>query len=440
MTENIATELHNLLNNNTDIWEWEKITASLQSQIMTTFPTDKPPRYLVAPHNQQALSQILQYSHQHQYPLLLCGNGSKLDWGGFLSKNVELVVTTSKLNRIIDYAVEDLTITVESGVKLANLQSMLQENQQFLPLDGIYPETATIGGIIATADTGSWRQRYGGVRDLLLGISFVRADGAIAKAGGRVVKNVAGYDLMKLFTGSYGTLGAIAQATLRLYPLPSDSLSILVTGEDSQIQKFIQFLLASPLTPTAADLISSSLVKQLTNQSTIGLLLRFQSISISIEYQAKQVESVASQLELTSETYKNDLETNLWQRLKKMMEIKNHSQTITAKIGIIKDRAPNFLANFAQTTNHQGLAIIHLNSGNGKVIITGENLDEQILKIRSICQQNQGFLSILTGPKSLKQKIDIWGYTGNSLTIMEKLKQKFDPNYLLNPGRFLGNI
>ncbi len=119
---------------------------------------------------------------------------------------------------------------MQAGLKLADLQAFLAPSGQFLPLDPSYADNATIGGIIATADAGTWRQRYGGVRDLILGFSFIRHDGEIAKAGGRVVKNVAGYDMMKLFTGSYGTLGIIDQITLRLYPETANSETLIITG------------------------------------------------------------------------------------------------------------------------------------------------------------------------------------------------------------------
>jgi glycolate oxidase FAD binding subunit len=122
------------------------------------------------------------------------------------------------MQQLIEHAVGDLTVTVEAGMQFAHLQAQLAKLGQFLALDPDFPQSATMGGIVATASTGSLRQRYGSVRDQLLGINFVRADGQVASAGGRVVKNVAGYDLMKLFTGAYGTLGAISSVTFRVHP------------------------------------------------------------------------------------------------------------------------------------------------------------------------------------------------------------------------------
>jgi glycolate oxidase FAD binding subunit len=192
-------KLESLLDPQTEISHWEQLNPDLQSQITRAIRNDQP-SYWLAPSTVEDLSQIVSHAAQIKSPMLLCGNSSKLGWGG-LVKQADFVLSTQKLNRILDHAIADLTVTVEAGVKLSDLQAFLQPHRQFLPIDPSYPEQATIGGIVATADSGSWRQRYGGIRDLVLGCSIVRWDGKVAKAGGKVVKNVAGYDLMKLLLG-----------------------------------------------------------------------------------------------------------------------------------------------------------------------------------------------------------------------------------------------
>ena len=142
----------------------------------------------------------------------------------------------ANLNQVVEHGEEDLVITVQAGMKIKDLNNFLASKGQFLPIDPFFEEEATVGGVVATANNLSWRQRYGGVRDLILGLSFVRADGEVVKAGGKVVKNVAGYDLMKLFTGSYGSLGIITQVTFRLYPLVAHSSSIFVGGGKGRVK------------------------------------------------------------------------------------------------------------------------------------------------------------------------------------------------------------
>ena len=324
-------------------------------------------------------------------------------------------------------------------MKLVDLQAKLRSHNQFLPIDTNYGD-ATLGGIVATADTGSWRQRYGGVRDLLLGLSFVRADGEIAKAGGRVVKNVAGYDLMKLFTGAYGTLGIITQLTFRTYPLIANSQTLVLTGNAGAIAKISQTIRNSGLTPTAMDLLSSQVVSRLDLSKSTGLILRWQTIPESIEQQVSEVKAIAQQLDLTSNTYRDETEEKLWQDCTDTINTLHTPAAITCKIGIAPAAAVSL---FEKIDNYSVLARIHASSGIGQLQIESDsNLDlkmqlDYINNLRSHCQQNQGFLTILNAPKELKQQADIWGYSGNGIKTMQAIKNKFDPQNILNPGRFI---
>jgi glycolate oxidase FAD binding subunit len=421
---------HEILSGDTLSPQWKE---SLEKAIAPSSPF---PSYLLSPATQEALSEVVKRSGENHWVILPCGSGSKLNWGG-LVKNPQLVVSTQRLNRIIDHAVDDLTVTVESGVKLAELQAILREKKQFLPLDPAYPDAATIGGIVATADTGSWRQRYGGVRDLVLGLSFVRADGEIAKAGGRVVKNVAGYDLMKLFTGSFGTLGIISQVTFRLYPLPEASITLVVTGEKNAISSTTQTLRNSGLTPTRADLLSPSLVNYLQLEQEMGLILRFQSIPESTTAQTTQIESLAQQLGLQVSIFQDEEESNLWQRLQNIMRLPGTKESVTCKIGVLPTAIVNLLEQLDKLTHKQGFGMINISSGLGYLHLDAGM--SQISKLRLLCQQEKGFLSILEAPSSLKQQLEPWGYTGNSLELMQKIKQKFDSNNIFNPGKLFQN-
>lgn len=433
MTDAIAPELETLVGS-ADIICWETAQPRWKRAVEKAIAPNQAPSYIIYPHTPEALSETIQIARDRRWAVLPCGSGSKLGWGG-LVKAVELVVSTERLNRVIEHAVGDLTVTVEAGVKLAELQRLLNQFNQFLPLDPAYADAATIGGIVATADTGSWRQRYGGVRDMVLGLSFVRADGQIVKAGGRVVKNVAGYDLMKLFTGSYGTLGAISQVTLRGYPLPEASGTILITGQ-SAIATAAQFLRSSALTPTAADLLSAGLVQSLDIGRGVGLIARFQSIPESVKEQIAQLEAMAHQLGLQVEEISGARESQLWERLQQI-HVSTVDSGITCKIGVLPIAAPNVLNQLDTLTSQQGLGLIGVSSGLGKLYLS--QLPE-IEKMRSLCEENQGFLTVLAAPISIKQQLDPWGYTGNALEMMRKLKQQFDSETIFSPGRFVGGI
>jgi glycolate oxidase FAD binding subunit len=428
MTTAIATQLKSITDTeiielgDADIY-WHKIYQVVDSS---------KPIYLLFPQTIPALAAIVTLASEHQWRILICGHASKINWGK-ITQDIQLVVSTQKCDRLIEHAVGDLTVTVEAGMKLADLQSKLRSHNQFLPLDNNYA-SATLGGIVATADAGSWRQRYGGVRDLLLGISFVRADGKIAKAGGRVVKNVAGYDLMKLFTGAYGTLGIITQLTFRLYPEVSTSKTMVLMGKAPQIAQATQMLRNSGLTPTAMDLLSVTVVQQLDLGSAMGLMIRWQTIPESIQQQIFQVTANAQQLGLATSIYQDELETKLWQECGEIINLPESAETVTCKLGIAPTKAVELLA---QISDRQSdiLARVHAGSGLGRLQLkTNYGSLEQL---RSYCQQHQGFLSILDAPSVVKQQMDVWGYSGNALKTMAGIKNQFDPQNILNPDRFI---
>lgn len=422
--------LAGIINLENKVIPWEELGQTVQERVGLTIDQTHP-SYMVYPQTQEELSGIIATANSNRWRVLTCGGMTKINWGGLTS--TDIIVSTEHINKLIEHAVGDLTITVEAGIKFREIQEILGNRGQTLGLDPAFPEHATIGGIVATGDTGSLRQRYGGVRDQLLGITFVRADGKIAKAGGRVVKNVAGYDLMKLFTGAYGTLGVISQVTLRVYPLPETSGTVILTGQPEPISRVAKILQSSQLTPTQADLISHGLVSQLGLGDGIGLIVRFQSIESSVQQQLQRCSTMGKELGLTSTVYlgnQTKQEASLWQQLPELIYNCGHNGEITAKIGVLPTAAVSIISQI-----HYGL--IHLNSGLGLVRLENEN---PVLTLRSLCQENLGFLSILSAPVTIKKNMDVWGYNANSVEIMRRIKQQFDPNSILNPGRFVAGI
>jgi glycolate oxidase FAD binding subunit len=420
---------------------WEDVPISQQKSILQAISDEKPlrvyasptpPSCIVYPHTTEQLAQVITEAHRNKWRVLPCGSGSKLNWGG-LVKDVDVVVSTERLNQLIEHAVGDLTVTVEAGMKFSRLQEMLVNSRQFLALDPITQNTATIGGIVATGDTGSLRQRYSSVRDQLLGITFIRADGQIAKAGGRVVKNVAGYDLMKLFTGSYGTLGVISQVTFRVYPMQEISGTVVLTGDAKAISQAANVLRGSALTPTQADLLSTQLVSSLGLGQGLGLIARFQSIAESVKEQSNRLLEVGKQFGLKGTICSAADEADLWRILREQMHSSANESAITCKIGVLPTSAVEVLT---QTD----VGWVHVASGLGVLRFEGDNKIDEVLGIRNLCQANGGFLTILEAPVKVKQQLDVWGYTGNAVQLMRLIKEQFDKEYILSPGRFVGGI
>ena len=415
------------------ICRWQDTEPFWQERVEKAVAPDTKIHCTVYPNTQEELAAVIAWAQQHRCAVLPCGSGSKLDWGG-LVKGVKIAVSTARLNRLVEHAVGDLTVTAEAGMKFADLQLLLAAAGQFLPIDPAYPQEATLGGIVATADAGSLRHRYRGVRDLLLGITFVRSDGKIAVAGGRVVKNVAGYDLMKLFTGAYGTLGVISQVTFRVYPLPESSGTVVLTGEVNALSQTAQILLSSALTPSAIDLLSPQLVAKLGLGKGTGLIVRFQSIAPSVKQQSARLLEVAEKLGLQGTNWGENDEHQLWQRLPETMWDSGTKSAIICKIGIRPSEAVTAI-------NELPVQDAWIHAGSGLGVLRFENATAQtLLQVRRGCEAKGGFLTVLAAPTDIKQQLDVWGYTGSAIDLMRRIKQQFDPETLLIPHRFISGI
>lgn len=418
--ETIKKQLHNQDLEFIEIFDWGQ-ESPWKECIEASELKNGLPRYIIVPNTKKMLSQFLKICCKNKWRILPLGNGSKLHWGK-LPSGARVLVSTHKLNKIIEHAQDDLTITIQSGMKIKDLQDFLASFNQFLPIDPIYPQFATVGGVVATANTGSLRQRYGGVRDLILGISFCRSDGEEAKAGGKVVKNVAGYDLMKLFTGSYGNLAIITEVTFRLFPVPSDSITLLLTGNQEKIGQLQKKICASALTPTSADLLSESLINGLNLDFSLGLALRFQGIEESVSQQSARVKQWAEDIGLFIHQWDSEKELDLWTRLKDMVFQGANNRGIICKVGILPTKITEL---FALT---QGYGFVNMGTGVGYVCLPKGIKNHQVRGIRNFCQDNEGYLTVLeSGASTIKQEIEPWGYVGNGLEMMKKIKSNFDP-------------
>jgi glycolate oxidase FAD binding subunit len=291
------------------------------------------------------------------------------------------------------------------------------------------------------------------VRDQCLGLSFVRADGQRAKAGGQVVKNVAGYDLMKLFTGSYGSLGVVTDLTLRLYPIPEASQTLFLQGESLPLGRLLSFLRDSTLTPTVLDGMGGELVTQLGGTAPVGLVIRFQSLAESVIAQVQQTREWAA--DLVVKVLSGEEETQFWRQLRRSLWSSAPTNiTVVAKVGGLPNQTVAQLekaAAIAQAAHLTFSGLIHSGSGVGTIRVSGAELDHLrngVLALRQHWQQAQGYLSILEAPYGLKQIVEVWGYGGNAMVSdrpvaiapMQQLKDKFDPYHCLNPGRFVGGM
>jgi glycolate oxidase FAD binding subunit len=441
-TDSVIQQLKQIVADD-QITPWASLTDAARSPLQSALVPTCQPACVVFPQTQTELAEFVACAHHNRWRILPYGSGTKLHWGG-LSDQIAIALSTTRLNRLIDHAVGDLTVTAEAGMTLATLQGILARGNQFLTVDPSYGDRATLGGIVATADTGSLRQRYNGVRDLLIGISFVRSDGKLTQAGGRVVKNVAGYDLMKLLTGSWGTLGVISQLTFRIYPLPPASQTVVLFGET--VGKAIAAIRASGLSPVALDCLTPTLTQELSlgsgsviNSSVINssaIICQFQTLDVSIATQTEQLIAIGEACGLQAIALTGAAETELWSKLRSCHE---SPTAIACKLGLLPTKLEEALGRI-QTELPGAIALFHAGSGLGWLNWQDPNpqsLLVPILKLRQFCQQNGGFLSVLNAPIELRQTMDLWGYNGNAIALMRGIKQQFDAENILSPGRFI---
>lgn len=433
---------------------WQRITQNLT-------PDSLAPVCILYPQSIAELSKIMAIAYEQRLRVLPCGNATKLDWGGLVSR-ADLVVSTSCLNQVIEHCVGDLTVTVQSGVKYQDLQGILAKQGQFLAIDPPYSADATIGGVLATGSAGSLRHRYNGVRDMCLGIEFVRSDGELTKAGGRVVKNVAGYDLMKLLTGSYGTLGIASTITFRLYPLPEFTQIVLMTGTAEAIAQAYQTISTSVLTPIACDLLSALAIAKISSEfnlgnslgQNIGLALQFASLKTSVLEQSDRLAKLAQELGLgfhvlpDYQQFWQSLATTMWRDDLRNCDRQDH---LVCKLGVLPSTAIATVQQCQEIFAGADFAALQIHMGSGLGILRVEGITDlvaiasQIAKVRNITDSCGGFLCILEAPQSLKfgngtlgtasNLETVWGYRGNARDLMVKIQQKFDPRGLLSCDR-----
>ncbi len=412
---------------------WNDLSPSLSLQVQASIASDQLPNCMVLPGTSEELGRVMALANKHGWQVLPTGQGSKLSWGG-LATGIDLIVGTARLNRVVEHAVGDFTVTVEPGLKVADLQRQLLEKGQFLAVDPAFEEVATVGGLVATADTGSLRQRYGGLRDMLIGVQFVRYDGAIAKAGGRVVKNVAGYDLMKLLTGAYGSLGILSELTFRLYPVQACSRTVVLSGGGLAIEAAAAEVRLSGLTPVALDVLSGSLTER-----SRSLVARFQGIEAGVDEQTERLRKIGTTHGMTFEQLDGADDEAFWRRSAQMIR----PDTVLCKVGLRPSGIP-WLIELADKVVPGAQVRLYGSSGLGWIQFDDDKSADSIVRgleeLRSHCQKNAGFLTLLQAPKAVKQRIDVWGYSGNALGMMSDIKQKFDPQNILSPGRFVGGL
>jgi glycolate oxidase FAD binding subunit len=389
------------------------------------------PQFVVEPGTEQELANVLKLANDAGLAVITRGGGTKLAWGN-PPQRADIVLTTARLNAILEYAWSDLTVTVESGCTIKQLRETLAEHGQRLALDALWPSRATVGGILSANDSGALRLRFGSLRDLVIGVTLALPDGTLAKSGGKVVKNVAGYDLPKLVTGALGTLGVVTRATFRLHPLPKESRTISCLASDpQQAQRLILAIQNSKLAHSA---LQVRFVESMLPQ--IDVL--FEATQAGLTAQVEQLKAILA----PSATV--DSGPPVWNARQELFSAAkdNESGAALAKISILPAQIAEAFEKLGSVAANeiQCNAVIQA-TGIGSVYLEAPPaaLADALKTLRDKFEAMGGSLMIAHRPAAMLS-IDAWGDPGDALPLMSAMKQQFDPKSTLNPGRFVGGL
>jgi glycolate dehydrogenase FAD-binding subunit len=376
---------------------------------------------VLAPESQVEVAAALRRAADARQSLLIRGAGTKLDWGRPAGR-VDVVLDMRRLNRVLAHEHGDMTATIEAGATLADTNRALARHGQWLPLDPPHAETATIGGILATNDSGPLRHRYGTPRDLLIGIELATTDGVLAKAGGRVVKNVAGYDLGKLVTGSFGSLAAIVSATFKLSPIPAASKTLRLDVADRRsLAAMVRAVMASQLEPMAFEISAPSA------GGALSALLRFASLPAVVDAQIERASALVSACATGVAVVDGDAQQALW---------RDHATRIWRDGDAALVRASWLPASIDAVAGAvDGELIGRAAIGAGVIRIGGDD-DAQVRAIDELRRSRDvGNVVVVRGSAALKRRIDVWPPHGDRQPVFDALKRALDPHHVLNAGR-----
>ena len=379
------------------------------------------PGLIARPTSTEQVSEVLRAAAAHRLTVVPRGRGTKMSWG-VPCESVDLVVDVSGMDRVLDHAAGDLIVATEAGARLSDVQDAVGKERQRLAVDETVPG-ASIGGSLATNASGPLRHVTGTMRDLLIGVTVVRADGVVAKAGGRVVKNVAGYDLGKLMIGSFGTLGVVTEALFRLHPLPDVQRWVTVPVADAaQTHDLVQVAVHSQAVPNAVEVDLPH-----GGQGTVSVLLAGKSDGV-----AGRVRTMSGLLGATSTT--SDSAPDGWAAYPWAAD--GTGLKLTFVLSGLPDVVSGAADVGADLRGSAGTGVLYAALPAGT---EPEQVAAAVERLRTVCTRHLGSAVVVDAPAPVKRAVDVWGPVP-ALDLMRRVKDQFDPDHRLAPGRFVGGI
>jgi len=427
------------------------------------------PRLVVYPSSAEQVAALLRCASERDLAVVPVRNGTKLGVGN-APRRYDLALSLKSLNRIWHYEPADLTVVVEPGMKLGDFQHFLARDGLWLPLDPRGGARASLGGILAANAAGPLRGRFGGPRDMVLGMKIATGDGKIIKTGGRVVKNVAGYDMAKLLIGSWGTLGVIVEVCFKLFTRPAARRTFVFhLGGLEAARDLRRQILKSPLGPlrmalvdgNAAEIVEGAGTKFETRNSKIetrssNFELRGSNFEFWLEAGGSQnvLARFARELEelargASVQMDKRDDATLVWDRIADFVTLvtENSKEAIVLRVPLPLDSSEEFLRMALDETQIRAF-VSQPGSGVVTLVLSGEasggnwptSAASSVAKLRDLAEKLGGTMAVEHCPAEWKPLIDVWGRPGNDVEIMRQVKAVWDTKGVLSPGRFVGGI
>lgn len=396
--------------------------VSLSSDVRQFAVDGLEPRAVVVPSSVDDVPAVLAAAARAGAAVIPWGGGTHMALGN-PPETYDLALDLRGLDAVVEYEPADLTVSVEAGMRLSELQRRLAEHGQWLPLDPSVRPEATVGGVLAANVSGPARVRYGTMRDLLIGVRFATPGGEIVHSGGRVVKNVAGYDLGKLQIGALGTLGVIVEATFKVAPLPESTRWLALSSDDLRSLMSISFDVRDRNLA-----VTGIVVARAPEDPAWTLHIRCAAGAAAVERSVREIEELASAAGVSCRTED---------------EMTAASQAVDDAIRVRCSVTPSASEELLAILSQAGAAIESYPTAGVTYasLPAGSVTAPELRGLRSFCMlEGRGALVLEAGPPEIKRALEVWGDPPAGFELMQNLKAEFDPDRTLNPGRYLGGI
>lgn len=397
------------------------------------------PVAVVRPADAEQIAATLRLCAEHGAAVVPWGGGTAMSVGN-LPRAVDIVLRTDRLAAVVEHDHQNLTVTAQAGITLGTLGAALAAHNQFLPLEPPQAEAATAGGAVAVNLNGPRRMRYGSARDFVIGMRAALPDGTVIRAGGKTVKNVAGYEMGRLFVGSLGTLGVLTELTFKVSPLPETSRTMALWARDpAALSAVADQLSASALIPSAVALVNPAAVRALGRDGW-GLLVRAEGVEPAVARHERDISGWASGPGLEVEVLAGGRETALWQSVR---DYGWKGEAAAVRLSVPPGTTAALLDEMRSRLPESAGLVADLGTGTVWIGFDAAKTTAQVLPgLRALVERAGGNLLAARAPREVKALADVWAPSPppRALEIMRDLKQSFDPHHILNPGRFVAGL